>query len=151
VTPFTIRDAAMADLLDLQGVFSRALLSNDNDRAPLLAHPEWLVLSEAGMQAGRMRVAADQGEVAVGFATYRITDGVAELEDLFVDPPFMRRGVGTALVLDMSERVRQLGFERLEVTANPHAMDFYRHLGFVFDRMVETEFSPAPRMYRRTA
>ena len=43
----------------------------------------------------------------------------------------MRLGITAALVLDVSERLRLLGFERMEVTANPHAMPFSLNLGFV--------------------
>lgn len=148
--PILIRDAEWTDLDDLQGVFQRASLSNENDRGPLLEQPEWLVLSNTGVTEGRMRVAvADDGHL-VGFATYLMADGLAELEDLFVDPAWMRHGIGAALVVDIAARVRALGFETLEVTANPHAMAFYEHLGFVQDRMVDTQFYPAPRMRRPT-
>jgi len=54
--------------------------------------PEWLVLSDQGVLEGRMRVAVDSDGTIVGFATYLISDGLAELEDLFVDPPRMRQG-----------------------------------------------------------
>jgi GNAT superfamily N-acetyltransferase len=79
-----------------------------------------------------------------------ISDGVAELEDLFVDPPWMRQGIAAALVLDISARLSDLHFERLEVTVNPHAMAFYEHLGFVADRIVDTPGYPTPRMSRPT-
>ncbi len=98
-----------------------------------------------------MRLAVDEGDVVVGFAAYRIKYDVAELEDLFVDPAYMRRGIGEQLVLDISRHLRTLGYQTLHVTANPHAMDFYEHMGFVADGVVETEFYPAPRMQRRTA
>jgi GNAT superfamily N-acetyltransferase len=143
-----IRDAEMTDLEDLRGVFRRASLSNENDRGPLMEHPEWLVLSDRGVREGRTRVAVGEGDAVVGFATYLISDGVAELEDLFVDPPWMRRGIGQALVIDISARLREQLFENLEVTANPHAMAFYEHLGFAEARIVDTEFYPAPRMWR---
>jgi GNAT superfamily N-acetyltransferase len=143
-----IRDAKMTDMQELQGVFERASLSNENDRGPLLEHPEWLVLSERGVREGRMRVAVEDDDVVVGFATYLISDGVAELEDLFVDPPWMRHGIGHALVVDTAARLKALHFETLEVTANPHAMSFYTNLGFVEDRVVGTQFYPAPRMRR---
>jgi ribosomal protein S18 acetylase RimI-like enzyme len=146
----SIRDAEMADMEGLQGVFQRASMSNENDRGPLLEHPEWLVLSDQGVREGRMRVAVGEGDTVVGFATYLISDGVAELEDLFVDPPWMRRGIGQALVVDMAARLGELDFEVLEVTANPHAMAFYEHLGFVEARIVDTQFYPAPRMRRPT-
>ena len=36
-----------------------------------------------------------------------------------------------ALVIGISAEVNRLGFERLEVNPNPHAMRFYEHMGFV--------------------
>ena len=74
------------------------------------------------------RVAVDGEGTVTGFATHLISDGVAELEDLFVDPARMRQGIATALVLDISSRLHQLGFESLEVTANP-MNGFLRTLG----------------------
>ncbi len=61
----------------------------------------------------------------------------------------MRRGIGRALVLDTAARLTALGFITLEVTANPHAMEFHEDLGFVAAGQVETQFSLAPRMPRR--
>jgi len=145
-----IRGAELSDMEGLQGVFQRASLSNRNDRGPLLEHPGWLVLSKAGVLEGRMRVAIGGDGKVIGFATFLISEAVAELEDLFVDPPWMRRGIGEALVLDLSAHLRELGFDTLEVTANPHAMAFYEHMGFVFDQIVDTQFYPAPRMRRST-
>jgi GNAT superfamily N-acetyltransferase len=148
---YTIRNARLADHQDLDDVFRRASLSNENDRDSLLQHPEWLALPERGIREGRMRLAIDEENVIVGFATFLISDGGAELEDLFVDPEHRRRRIAELLVLDISGRVREMGFETLEVTANPHAMAFYEHMGFVACGLVETEFYAAPRMRRNTA
>ena len=148
--PIFIRGAESTDMDDLQGVFQRASLSNENDRALLQEHPEWLVLSDQRVVEGRTCVAVDDDGTVTGFATHLISGDVAELEDLFVDPPRMREGIATALVLDISSRLRRLGVARLEVTANPHAMAFYEHLGFVADRIVDTPGYPAPRMSRLT-
>jgi GNAT superfamily N-acetyltransferase len=98
-----------------------------------------------------MRLATDEENAVVAFATFLIADGGAELEDLFVDPEHRRRGIAELLVLDISQRVRGMGFETLEVTANPHAMAFYEYMGFVDCGRVETEFYAAPRMRRNTA
>jgi GNAT superfamily N-acetyltransferase len=148
--PLLIRNAEATDMEDLQGIFRRASLSNENDRALLQEHPEWLVLSDEGVREGRTRVAVDDDGTVTGFGTHLISDGVAELEDLFVDPPRMRQGIAMALVLDISSRLNHLGFEVLEVTANPHAMPFYKHLDFVADQIVDTEGYPATRMSRPT-
>jgi ribosomal protein S18 acetylase RimI-like enzyme len=82
----------------------------------------------------------------VGFATWAEADGAVELEDLFVDPDHMRRGLGMALVRQVAEVLRARGVQRLEVTANPHAMAFYRAAGFTDCGVTETEFGTAPRM-----
>ena len=148
---YALRDATLADHRDLERVFRRASLSNENDRGHLLEHPDWLTLPERGIREGRMRLATDEDDTVVGFATVLVQDGVAELEDLFVDPGHRRRSVAELLVLDTSERVRELGFETLEVTANPHAMPFYEYMGFVKCGLVDTEFSEAPRMRRKTS
>jgi GNAT superfamily N-acetyltransferase len=148
--PIFIRDAEMSDMVALQGVFERASLWNEYDRELLQEHPEWLVLSNQGVLEGRMRVAAGDDGAVIGFATFVIEDGLAELEDLFVDPPWMRHGIGAALVTDLSARLNDLGFETLEVTANPHAMAFYDVLGFVELRMVDTPGYSAARMSRPT-
>jgi len=145
-----IRYADMSDMADLRGIFRRASLSNEDDREQLFANPDSLVLAEDGVRELRTRVALDMSESIIGFASYLISGNVAELEDLFVDPPWMRHGVGEALVEDISSLMREQNFEWLEVTANPHAMAFYEHVGFVADRLVDTEFYPAPRMHRST-
>ncbi len=148
--PVTIRYAGPADLAELEGVFVRASLSNRNDRRNLLEHPEYLQLPHDSVREGRTRVAVDEAGVVVGFGGYLISEGVAELEDLFVDPPSMRLGIARALVVDIAHLVNELGYPRLEVTANPHAMAFYEHMGFVATHIVETEFYSAPRMSRPT-
>jgi hypothetical protein len=41
---------------------------------------------------------------------------------------------------------RAQGADRVEVTANPHAMAFYESVGFSHDGVAQTLFGPAPRM-----
>jgi GNAT superfamily N-acetyltransferase len=140
-----IRIGTPADLLAAAGVYRRASLSNDSDRANLLAHPEYLVLGPEGLAEGRSHVAVEDGAV-VGFATWAESGGVIELEDLFVDPDYRRRGLAMALVARIAEVLRARGVKRMEVTANPDAMGFYRAAGFVDCGVAETSFGAAPRM-----
>ena len=140
-----IRRGVPADLRVVRDVYRNASLSNAGDRADLLAHPEHLILGPEGLNEGRTLVADEDGSV-VGFATWATADGVTELEDLFVDPGWRRRGIATALVKGIAEVVRARGVERLEVTANPHAMGFYTAGGFIPCGVAITEFGQAPRM-----
>ena len=140
-----IRLGTSADLPAAAEVYRRASLSNAGDRDNLLAHPEHLILGPAGLAEGRTLVAEEDGSL-VGFATWAEIAGTMELEDLFVDPGYMRRGIATALIGRTAEVLRARGAERLEVTANPHALGFYRSAGFTDCGVAATEFGSAPRM-----
>jgi GNAT superfamily N-acetyltransferase len=146
ITPAVVVRAAVAgDVAALRGVFRRASLDNAGDREVLLAHPEVLVWPDEAIAGGRVRVAVQDGTV-VGFATTVPVDGGLELEDLFVEPDRMRRGVGRRLVQDLLDSARADGVEHVWVTANPHAMAFYTAVGFVPDGTAPTRFGPAPRL-----
>jgi GNAT superfamily N-acetyltransferase len=140
-----IRLGTPADLAAAAGVYRRASLSNAGDRGSLLAHPEHLILGPEGLAEGRTYVAEQDGAV-VGFATWAEAAGTMELEDLFVDPGYMRRGIAAALVSRIAEVVRARGAECLEVTANPHALGFYRASGFTGRGVAETELGAGYRM-----
>ena len=142
-----IRTAVVADLPRLRQVYRRSSLSNEGDRVNLLAHGDLLEFSGEGLGGGRTRVAVDEHGSIIGFSTFLVGGDSLELEDLFVDPPRMRQGVGRALVVDLVAIARARSFTQLEVTANPHAMAFYHSLGFVAGRDVETRFYSAPRMH----
>jgi GNAT superfamily N-acetyltransferase len=73
-----------------------------------------LILGSEGLDEGRTLVAEEDGSV-VGFATVTDVDGVAELEDLFVDPGWTRRGIATALVKGIADILRVRDVERLAI------------------------------------
>jgi GNAT superfamily N-acetyltransferase len=139
-----IRSAGPPDLDAIQGVYRRASLWNEGDRDVLLANPDALIFDPAPLTEGRTRVAVDDG-VVVGFASTRREGDALELDDLFVDPDHMRRGIGLALVRDATAVARRHGIASIGVTANPHARDFYAVAGFVPAGTTETRFGPAPR------
>jgi GNAT superfamily N-acetyltransferase len=136
-----IRRAEPADLAAIREIFRAASLANEGDRTALLAHPEVLEFPGDAVVEGRVRVAVD-GAV-VGFATFSPRADAWALDDLFVDPAHMRRGVATALIRHLQD---EADVPWIEVTANPHATAFYRSVGFVDDGVAETQFGPAPRM-----
>jgi GNAT superfamily N-acetyltransferase len=144
----TVRTASVDDLPVLRDLYRRSSLSNVEDAAALSTHPELLVLGDDGVRAGWTRVAVDGSGAALGFATaVPAAAYVLELEDLFVDPDAMRRGVGRLLVEDVVDRARQAGVERVEVTGNRAALRFYERMGFVADGEVPTLLAPGIRMH----
>lgn len=150
MTTITIRDAEPADMAVLSAVFRRSSLSVDADRAHLLAHPETLDLAGTAVSEGRTRAAVASGRI-IGFATWLRDGDALELDDLFVDPDWMGQEVGLALVEDVAARARSLGLRRVQVLANPSALDFYARAGFVAGDEIRTRFGPAIRMHLELA
>ena len=142
---FVIRAAVPGDVAVLRDVFRRSSLSNGGDRQNLLTHPEVLELSGEAVAAGRTRAAVADGRV-VGFASWLDAGDAVEVEDLFVDPDWMRHGIGRALVADLIALARTRGIRLVEVTANQHALAFYQKVGFASCGEEQTRFGPAPRM-----
>jgi GNAT superfamily N-acetyltransferase len=146
VSALNVRDATLADMSSLQEIFERASLSNEGDRPALLEHPEVLVYSDEWVRRGDTRVAVRDGRV-VGFATAVVNGATCELEDLFVDPDFMRQGVARDLIGDAVTRARAANVPRIDVTGNGHALDFYYAVGFVRDGDAKVRFGLAHRLH----
>jgi N-acetylglutamate synthase-like GNAT family acetyltransferase len=74
-------------------------------------------------------VAELDDEIVAWAALVPPDEGVAVLDDLWVDPAWMGRGVGTRLFALAVDRARELGAERLEWGAEPNSTGFYEKLG----------------------
>jgi len=89
--------------------------------------------------AAEAAVARWDGEAvafALWFQTYSTWTGRAGmwLEDLFVQPPYRKRGVGTALLTHLASVCMDRGYSRFEWSVldwNEPALGFYRGLGAV--------------------
>lgn len=137
----------MADIDALRHIFRQAALSHASDREVLLAHPEVLELSPIGVREGRTRVATVDDGAVVAFATTVMTSTAIELDDLFVHPDWMGRGIGRELVHDVVTQAQRKGAHRIEVTAGNAVVGFYAQLGFVRHGEVATRFGPAARLH----
>jgi len=142
-----IRTAGPGDLDSLRGIVRRSSLVYEDGRDDLLAHPETLEFSFPADGDWETRVAVSEEGRIIGFATASFPDGHLELEDLFVEPDQMRGGVGRALIAEMAQLARRHGVGRIEVIANPNALDFYEKTGFVVEGTVPTQFGPGIRMH----
>jgi GNAT superfamily N-acetyltransferase len=74
-------------------------------------------------------VAEVEGVLVAWAALVPPADGIAVLDDLWVDPAWMGHGLGSTLFRLAAERARELGAERLEWGGEPNAVGFYEKLG----------------------
>jgi GNAT superfamily N-acetyltransferase len=78
---------------------------------------------------GKPVLVAEAAGRAVGFAALIPQGAVAVLDDLWIEPAWIGRGVGTKLFEACVTRARELGADRMEWEAEPHAIGFYEKLG----------------------
>ena len=87
---------------------------------------------------------AETDHTPIGFYTILEKDGSAWLENLWVSPEFIGKGVGKELFLHAVALARQRGYERLQLEADPNATGFYEKMGMkkVGERVSEVEGQP---------
>jgi N-acetylglutamate synthase-like GNAT family acetyltransferase len=77
---------------------------------------------------GQAWLAEIDGTIA-GWSALQLRGEVAWLEDLWVDPAYMGRGVGTGLFRDAMTRATTAGARRVEWEADLDAVGFYERMG----------------------
>ena len=73
-------------------------------------------------------VALIEGKIA-GCCALVVSDSLAELEHMWIDPRHMGAGVGRALFLHTTQRAAAHGLHELELSADPNAEGFYLRMG----------------------
>jgi ribosomal protein S18 acetylase RimI-like enzyme len=72
---------------------------------------------------------AVQEDRPIGFYTLQVEKGTASLENLWVLPEFIGKGIGKMLFLHAVGLCRQRGYEGLQLEADPNAAGFYGKMG----------------------
>jgi GNAT superfamily N-acetyltransferase len=92
---------------------------------------EWA--SHGDFTAERLRelivFVADADGRAIGWASLIPNGRVGWLEDLWIDPKWIGRGIGARLFRHAADQATRLGARRLEWEAEPNAIGFYERMG----------------------
>ncbi len=99
------------------------------------------MVTEEYMVANLVYVQEEQTIVA-GFCSLVVHDDSAELDNLFVDPPFIGIGCGRSLWDKACEAAQEFGLRELTIDADPFAENFYRKMGAV--KIGESESTVLP-------
>lgn len=126
----TIRVAAPADCHDLTDLAMRSKAWWGYDEAFMEACREELTFAPSRLDTERVVVAEIDASLA-GVASVRVVDGVADLMDLFVDPPHIGSGLGSTLLAEARRLAVDAGATILRIEADPHAEAWYRARGAV--------------------
>jgi len=87
---------------------------------------------------------AEIDDTSIAFYTLLERDGGAWIENLWVSPEFIGKGVGKSLFLHALEQSRQRGYKSMQLEADPNALGFYEKMGMnkIGERVSEVEGQP---------
>ena len=93
-------------------------------------------------------VAVTDKEIA-GCCALVVKDSQAELEHMWIRPQYMGAGYGKALFVHVMQRAATLKADAVELSADPNAEGFYKHMGAVRIGEVRSEIDGQPRVLPR--
>jgi N-acetylglutamate synthase-like GNAT family acetyltransferase len=128
-----VRQGREEDFARLREIAVNAKAHWGYDRARV---EDWALQGDFEPESMRERlvyVAEAEGE-PVGWAALIQRGEVGWLEDLWVEPAWIGRGVGRLLFEHVAVRARELGAKRLEWEAEPNATGFYERMGAAYIR-----------------
>jgi GNAT superfamily N-acetyltransferase len=131
--PLRIRDGRAADFTRLREI---AVVSKAHWGYDLAQVEEW---AETGgfdpeSLSTRLVYVAESEAEPVGWAALIPRGDVGWLEDLWIEPSWIGRGIGRLLFRHVADCARELGAERLEWEAEPNARGFYERMGGTYLR-----------------
>lgn len=89
-----------------------------------------LSICSADLLTGMLRVAEVEGEIA-GVVQMTLDGGEAHLDKLFIDPAFLKHGIGRVLMEWVMTKASETGTSRIIIESDPDAAGFYRRMGAV--------------------
>ena len=128
---FTLRPAVPEDAKALTALALRSKAYWGYDDAFMKACAAELTITPERIANEDMIVAEADGVIAgmVALAPGDSAD-VRELEDMFVDTPFIGSGLGAQLMAHAEEIARAHGAAHIDVDADPNAQGFYEKCGY---------------------
>ena len=89
------------------------------------------------------------GKDIIGCSALVLGVSIAELEHMWIKPEYMGKGVGRELLAQVTNRAANLDLRELEISADPNAEGFYRHMGAVRIGEIHSEIEGQPRVLPR--
>lgn len=95
----------------------------ENWRDDLTIGPDYI-------QKNKVFVLLNGGKIIGFYSYFEDKSNTVMLDNIFLLPAFIGRGLGRFLMDDFIERVRNEGYLKIILHADPHATDFYSMYGF---------------------
>jgi len=135
-----LRSATPDDATLLTDLTLRSKASWGHDAAYMAAVAGPLTVTPERMAGCRCEIMEDESGRAMGFYLMAATPPEAKLDLLFIEPDFLRQGVGTILLRHALAAARDAGCTSMMLDSDPNAAGFYAAQGA---RQIGTKLSEA--------
>ena len=126
---FPLRRAAPDEAAALTDIALRSKAHWGYDQAFMDACRDELTVTAASMRLGENWLAEDAAGQIAGFFRLRAKNDIAEVYDLFVEPDCIGSGLGRLLWDKLEALAAEMNVDTIGIDADPHAVDFYTHMG----------------------
>lgn len=126
-----LRPARPSECAELSALCLRSKAWHGYDADFMAACEAELAVTPERLQQGHHAAAIDEAGQAVGFMQVLGTAADCWLEALFVDPPWIGKGVGKRLFEAARAEAQALGADDLVIESDPDAVAFYKAMGAV--------------------
>ena len=126
---FTLRRAAPGDAAALTSLALRSKAYWGYDADFMAACRDELTVTAERLRLGETWLAEDGDGRIAGFFDLHAENGIAEVYDLFVEPDCIGSGLGRLLWDKLEALAAEMNVDTIGIDADPHAVDFYTHMG----------------------
>lgn len=127
VRPARFRDAAAVRGIHLAAIRQVCARDYTPDQIAAWADPSPLARYRAAI-VDHPFIVAELDATITGFAELQVTS--SEVRAVYVDPRYLRRGVGSALLAELERIARDAGVSELRLDSSLTAAAFYRSAGY---------------------
>jgi GNAT superfamily N-acetyltransferase len=127
--PFAIRIASTADTTSLSELTYHSKAHWGYSAKQMNEWREELTITKDYINTNAVYL-LEQGDQVLGYYSYCLLEAdKVHLDNLFVDPKHLGKGIGSKLLLDFFDRIHDSGVSRIILHADPHAEGFYLKYG----------------------
>ena len=105
---------------------------------------EDLQVSKDYIQNNEVFLVKDGSQIIGYYSYFKNSDSTVKLDNIFIDPDHMGRGLGSVLMNDFIARINKLQVTTITLDAEPNAEKFYERFGF---RTIDQLKSSIPDRY----
>lgn len=75
------------------------------------------------------------------YSYFKIDNSTIKLDNLFVDPEHIGKGCGKFMLISLIQEIKEKGFTKITLDADPNATNFYLKYGFKIVGQLETDIA----------